>query len=104
MVELFLVVLAALAWFWADELKARERALAAAAHACAQHDVQLLDHSVVLLALRLTRAPIRLQRTYRFEFSRDGAARETATLRLEGRYVTRMNRADGSDWWANDNP
>ena len=102
MVELTLVALAALAWFWADALKARERALAACAHACAQQNLQFLDNSVVLVKLRLVRAPTQWQRTYRFEYSSDGAARWQALLVLRGRTVIKLERSDGRDWWDTD--
>ena len=41
-----LLAFAALAWFWSDSLKARERALAAGQLACARHGLQFLDEKI----------------------------------------------------------
>lgn len=80
-------LLAALAWFWSDSLRARESAVRAARLACTADGVQLLDDTVALAALGLQRGddgwPV-LRRIYRFEFS------DTGNNRLEGS-VTLLN-------------
>jgi hypothetical protein len=73
-----LLVIALAAWFWIDSLRARERALAACAYACAERDLQLLDQTVALSRLGLKRNPqgrVRLWRVYAFEYSTDSIDR-----------------------------
>lgn len=84
---LVLLALGALAWFWADSLKARERALAAARRACGRAAVQLLDETVALARLRLARNArgyLTLARVYRFEFSIQGHERRAGHVALTG--------------------
>jgi hypothetical protein len=67
---LVLLVLACLYWY--DSLRARERALAAGRAACDREQVQFLDETVALSALRVGRdgeGRLRLRRFYAFEFS-----------------------------------
>jgi len=82
MIELIgLGLVAAVAWFWFDSLRAREAAMEAAKSACAADRVVLLDDTVALVTLRLRRAgrgTVRLLRVYRFEFT------DTGDNRLEG--------------------
>ncbi len=78
---LFLMLLAALAWFWFDSLRALEAARHIGKTACSNANVQFLDDSVANTALALVRDKSGrrvLRRTYRFEFS------ETGNTRLEG--------------------
>lgn len=48
---IFIASLLALAWFWQDSLKSRERAIQAAALACREIGAQLLDQTVALKKL-----------------------------------------------------
>lgn len=76
-----LALVAAVAWFWFDSLRAREAAIDAAKSACAADGVVLLDDTVALAALRVRRTSggaIGLLRVYRFEFT------DTGDNRLEG--------------------
>src|SRR5713226_3640996 len=85
-----LLVIAAGGWFWIDSLRARERALAACAHACAERGVQLLDQTVALSRLSLKRNPrghVRLWRVYAFEYSTDGVDRWRGRATLFGPVV-----------------
>lgn len=82
-----LVLILAGALFWADSLRARERALAAGRRACQRYGVQLLDETVVFASLRLARGEdgrVRLQRTYSFEFSDTGDNRRRGAIVMLG--------------------
>src|SRR5262245_12562246 len=73
--------------FWADSLRARERALAAGRRACERYGVQLLDETVQFSRLRLARdadGRIRLRRTYTFEFSETGDNRRHGAIVMLG--------------------
>ena len=81
---LFLLLLAALGWFWFDSMHALEIARKAGRRICDDAQLQFLDDTVAGTALRLTRDNTGrrvLRRTYRFEFS------ETGNTRLEGQLV-----------------
>jgi hypothetical protein len=70
--SLILVLLAVLAWFTMDSMRARERAHAAGRNACRRNNLQFLDDTVELVSLRLARdegGRMRLRRVYAFEFS-----------------------------------
>jgi hypothetical protein len=81
---LFLLLLAALGWFWFNSLRALEIARNAGKHVCSDADVQFLDDTVASISMALARDKSGrrvLRRTYRFEFS------ETGNTRLEGRLI-----------------
>lgn len=81
---LFLLLLAALGWFWFDSLRALEVARNAGRRTCNNAGVQFLDDTVAGIALGLGRdeqGRSVLRRTYRFEFS------DTGDNRLEGRII-----------------
>jgi hypothetical protein len=81
---LFLLLLAALGWFWFDSVHAIEIARNAGKRACEEANVQFLDDTVAGIALALVRNKSGrrvLRRTYRFEFS------DTGDSRLEGRLI-----------------
>lgn len=87
---LVLVSLAALTWFVADSLKARETGIAAAREICFEEGLQFLDDSVVQQALRLTRKDsghVAIQRTYGFEYSDTGNNRRAGYVTLLGTEV-----------------
>lgn len=84
---LFGLLLGGLIWFWAASLRARERALVACRRICDEFDMQLLDHTVALSAMRPARddrGRLVLRRCYAFEFSPDGHTRYTGRLYLLG--------------------
>jgi hypothetical protein len=88
---LFLLVLAALGWFWFDSLRALEIARKAGKRACDEAHVQFLDDTVAGTALALARDKSgrrMLRRTYRFEFS------ETGNTRLEGQLILHGDRVE----------
>ena len=82
-----IVVLGAVALFWADSLRARERALDAGRTACRRYGLQFLDETVAIARLRLSRdaeGRIRLSRTYAFEFSDTGNNRRHGAIVMLG--------------------
>jgi hypothetical protein len=88
---LFLLLLAALGWFWFDSLRALEIARNAGKRACDNANVQFLDDTVAGIALALVRDKSgrrMLRRTYRFEFS------ETGNTRLEGQLIVLGDRIE----------
>ncbi|MFN2309230.1 MAG: DUF3301 domain-containing protein [Gammaproteobacteria bacterium] len=75
---LLLIAIGALLWFWQQSLRAREIAARTAQDLCRRQDLQLLDGTVALNALRLRRSPqghVTLHRTYQFDYSHDGEQR-----------------------------
>lgn len=87
---LLIAGLAALA-LWRATMRAREAAVAAGRRVCREHEVQFLDDTVALRALRLLpRAPPghRVERIYGFEFSRDGVSRESGSVTMRGAHVS----------------
>lgn len=89
-----LVVLAAAALFWADSLRARERALEAGRAACQRYGLQFLDETVAIARLRLARdaeGRIRLARTYAFEFSDTGNNRRHGAIVMLGTEIADLH-------------
>ena len=84
-ISLFLLLLlAALAWFWLDSLRALEVARNIGKRVCSDANVQFLDDTVANISLALARDKSGrrvLRRGYRFEFS------ETGNTRLEGQVI-----------------
>lgn len=96
-----LLILAGLAWFWFDSLRARELALRSGARACAGIDVQFLDQSVSVESLRLARnaaGQLTFRRVFSFDFSGSGADRRRGKIVILGRYVQTitLENADGT--------
>lgn len=82
-----IVVLVAAALFWADSLRARERALDAGRAACRRYGLQFLDETVSIARLRLARdseGRLRFARTYAFEFSDTGNNRRHGAIVMLG--------------------
>ena len=85
-----LFAMAALAWFWYDSLRARERAVALGRSACERDGLQFLDETVECVRTRPARdgyGRMVLRRTYRFEFSDNGNNRRVGTMVLLGTQV-----------------
>jgi len=79
--------LAAILGFWWSSLKARELAVSTAKMQCKREKVQFLDQTVALSKikpLRLASGSVGWQRQYRFEFTDDGAHRDTGHLTVQG--------------------
>ncbi|HET7560967.1 MAG TPA: DUF3301 domain-containing protein [Rhodanobacteraceae bacterium] len=81
---LFLCVVAA--WAWHHVLRLRERATRHARELCERHGLQLLDDTVALhrLHARWQGGGLRVTREYRFDTSRGGDHRQSATLTVHG--------------------
>lgn len=97
---LLLALLAALAWFWLDSMKARDLAVHSARETCEQQGMQLLDATVSLARLKLARSSrghATLARTYRFEYSHDGATRQTGFVQLRGHRIEAIGLANDPD-------
>jgi len=80
--------------FWWSSLRAREAAVAAAKLICQQRKVQFLDQTVALSGIRAVRlgtGSLGWRRNYRFEFTDDGARRDTASLTLDGNKLKIMS-------------
>ncbi|MDD5330888.1 MAG: DUF3301 domain-containing protein [Sulfuricella sp.] len=91
---LLILLLAAVAWFWLDSLRALESARNAGKRACNGAGVQFLDDTVAATALALGRdaqGRMAIRRTYRFEFSDTGDNRREGTLVLLGARVVSVN-------------
>lgn len=88
MLEVWLPLLsiAAIAAWWYHVLRLREHAVAHARRLCERHGLQLLDESVALHRLRMSRkrGALRITREYRFDISLGGNDRRAASLTLLG--------------------
>jgi len=79
--------LAATILFWADSLRARERALQALRRACERRGLQLLDETVAFVSIGLARdadGRLRIRRVYAFEFSETGDNRRPGSIAILG--------------------
>ncbi len=89
-----LITVVVAAWFWLDNLAARDIAVAAGRQAAEKFGLQLLDETVAssrLWAARDSYGRLRLQRTYRFEVSDTGADRLSCSLTLLGKHLERID-------------
>lgn len=105
---IILVAMVLLVWFWADSLRARERALRSCARACKEISAQLLDETVALRRLSLARnqnGRAVWRRTYRFEYTLDGGQRLQGSAVLRGRAVesVAIRSLDGSTQFEQNN-
>ncbi len=82
-----LLALASFGWFAFAALRAREAAIAFARAACDRQGLQFLDFTVQGARIRVARdaaGHATLRRTYRFEFSEDGANRRAGSIVMLG--------------------
>lgn len=87
---LVLALFAALLWLWWDSMRARERAVSAGKSTCERDRLQFLDDTVECVSLRPARneaGRLALRRTYRFEFSDNGANRRSGSVSMLGARV-----------------
>jgi hypothetical protein len=94
----FLIVAAAVAWFWQDSLTARERANAAAIEACERLGLQFLDGTVAFARLGWTRGTsgrLTLRRTYVFDYTATSIDRLQGFVVLSGHRVDTVGYAPG---------
>jgi len=95
----FVVVAAALAWFWQDSLAARERANAAAIEACERLSLQFLDGTVAFARIALTRTGggwLALRRTYVFDYTATSIERQQGFVVLLGHRVESVGYASAT--------
>lgn len=95
-----LLAIGALAWFWRDSLRARERAVRSCALACKEMDMQFLDQTVALSGLSLRRdehGRLQIHRLYAFELSASGADRRKGVVNMLGSKIeyVEMEHPDG---------
>ncbi len=73
--------------FWSASRAAAERAIALGREACAAAGVQLIDQTVHATGMRLRRGEdgwLRVERSFRFDYSEDGTDRHSARMVLHG--------------------
>jgi hypothetical protein len=94
-IEIIVVILlAGIGWFWLASLSVREAAVKAARAACETEGLLLLDDTVAIAGLKLSRdeeGHVRLQRTYEFEYSDTGNNRRNGSVVLLGTRVVVFN-------------
>ncbi|HEY4366414.1 MAG TPA: DUF3301 domain-containing protein [Steroidobacteraceae bacterium] len=94
----FIIITAAVAWFWQDSLAARERANSAAIEACERLSLQFLDGTVAFARIVLTRGAggsIALRRTYVFDYTANSIERRQGFVLLTGQRVESVGYAAG---------
>jgi hypothetical protein len=99
MVELGLLLIALLGWFWYASLRVRERAQQSCLRFCQREGVKLLDDTVALDRLWFQRGRdgrLRIERRYTFEFSQDGVSRSGGIVVMLGDQV-QLLALDGGD-------
>lgn len=89
-----LMLLAATGWLWLDSLKAREMAVTAAKSACDSERLLLLDDTVAIMRIGLSRdgdGVLRIRRIYGFEYSDTGNDRSAGSIVMLGSRVLVIN-------------
>lgn len=90
--------------FWWTSVRAKEIALSHARTLCKREGVQLLDYTVALQKIRLSRSSggsAALRREYKFEFTAEGQHRDQGSVALVGHalanaYLPYKRDADGN--------
>ena len=81
-------------WLWLDSLKARDNAVLAVKAACDSEQLQLLDDTVAIKRVALSRdaeGVLRIRRAYAFEYSDTGNNRCSGTVSMLGERVLAIN-------------
>jgi hypothetical protein len=97
-----LLLIAAIAWFIWDSLRAREAAVAASRAACASENAMFLDDTVAIRSIRPVRnedGNVRLRRVYGFEYSATGDDRLSGSVVLIGDKVIVLNLEPRTAQW-----
>lgn len=84
------VIISLIAWFWSNNLRARERALDLTRHACKSANVQFLDETVAISRIgfgRESSGHLNLQRVYSFDFTLAGDIRREGRIAMQGMKV-----------------
>ncbi|WP_456380228.1 DUF3301 domain-containing protein [Thiolapillus sp.] len=84
-----IVILGLILMFWLEAARARELAVGISRAACEKERYQLLDDGVYLqrFSLRWTPTGLRFRRMYRFDYSIDGALRQSGYVLLLGTWL-----------------
>ncbi len=91
---LSLLFLVALAWLWFDSVQVRAKAVREVMEVCAAEGIQLLDESVSISKLMLSRdedGQLRIQRVYLFDYSDTGNNRRRGSIVMLGDTVQVVN-------------
>ena len=86
----------AVVWYWLKSREIKDVALRAAVKYCEQLELALLDQTVVLKSLRLSRnktGNICFRRRYQFDFTSTGQERYQGTLIINGFVVEQITLA-----------
>ena len=87
-------VLAVAIWLWRESLRAREAATLAGRRICAANDVQFLDETVALARVSLGwNGRVALVRSYRFDYSTDGADRAAGLVVVQAGAIVHVQLA-----------
>ena len=97
----FMAILALIlvGWAWHASLAAREAANRVAADTCTRAGVQLLDGTVSMLRLSLSRAAhggLAVRRTYVFDYSEDGYSRRRGFVVMTGQSLDSVGLEPGA--------
>ena len=86
-----LLLFVLLVWFWKISLQSRDTALQTARDTCKHQGLQFLDGTASLQSVRPFFSPERgpgLKRTYTFDYSADGIARQTGCIIMHNTQIT----------------
>jgi len=84
---LFIALAAVGLGLWWNGMRAKELAVGHSRVACGKADLQLLDQTVALHRMRISRqanGSLCLRRDYRFEFTQHGTHRDSGTVSMNG--------------------
>lgn len=87
-------VIAGAVWLWRESLRAREAATRAGRRICEANDVQFLDETVALAGMSVGwNGRAALVRSYRFDYSTDGADRATGFVVVQAGAIVHVQLA-----------
>ncbi|KOR31530.1 hypothetical protein TI04_00250 [Achromatium sp. WMS2] len=91
--ELLLIVLALLSWFWLDSVQTKELAIGICQTKCRLAGIQFLDETVAIKKLRIRWGADGLcwSRTYGFEISTDNVNRAAGSITMLGKTLEDLN-------------
>lgn len=94
-----LLLVLAFVLFWLDGARARELATAVVDELCQRRGLQLLDQTVSLARIGLTRtdAGLRIKRLFRFDYSLEGVGRQQGHVLLHGAQVVLVDLPEDDD-------
>ena len=89
-----IALVALVVWLWRESLRAREAATRAGRRVCEANDVQFLDETVALAEMSLGwNGRAALVRSYRFDYSVDGADRAAGLVIVQGGAIVHVQLA-----------